>query len=259
MSSLALFWLIAGLLCAIIIWVFWRTLGTNASLQMQSVQQRNIAIARERALEIHSALEAEELTAAEHDQAIRDLELTLADELSSSKELRDQFKSTSTRSHLLILCALPLLSFAVYQQTSTYSPQGPSTEPTLQNTETPSLEEMLQRLEANVRTNPEDQQGLYLLANTYAQLQRYSESATRYQQLIALTEPNADLLSSYADVSAMANDQLFTPAIADTLKAALALDPEHNTTLWLLGLAEQQHGQEYARGNAQLLSVDCQS
>jgi cytochrome c-type biogenesis protein CcmH len=55
-----------------------------------------------------------------------------------------------------------------------------------------------------------------------------------------LTGPNADILVSYADNSAMANDRVFTRDTASALKEALQLDPTHISALWLSGVAAQQ-------------------
>ena len=236
------FWSIAVVICALTLWVLWRPLHNHSVLKMESIQQRNIAIANERALEIDSAFDAGDIDTEERNQARSDLEMALADELATSAELKDQFTQTSTLTSLAVLILVPLLAFGLYNFTSNYDPDAKPGEPLTATTDAPSLDEIISRLEETVNANPEDQQGLYLLAQSYSRLGRYAEAAQRFAQLIELTGPDADLLVSYADNSAMANDQIFTEDMSTSLSKALELNPEHVSGLWLSGLAEQQLG-----------------
>jgi cytochrome c-type biogenesis protein CcmH len=236
------FWSIAVVICALALWVLWRPLHNHSVLKMESIQQRNIAIANERALEIDSAFDAGDIDTEERNQARSDLEMALADELATSAELKDQFTQTSTLTSLAVLILVPVLAFGLYNFTSNYDPDAKPGEPLTATTDAPSLDEIISRLEETVNANPEDQQGLYLLAQSYSRLGRYAEAAQRFAQLIELTSPDADLLVSYADNSAMANDQIFTEDMSTSLSKALELNPEHVSGLWLSGLAEQQLG-----------------
>lgn len=236
------FWLVIIALCCLTLWALWRPLQSQSVFKMESIQQRNIAIARERAIEIDSALEAGELSQTEHQQAKQDLELALADELATSKELSDQFKSTSTASHFIILALVPVLAYGSYQLTTNYNANPAEAKTQVQNSKAPPFEELLERLEEKVNENPQDQQGLYLLAQTYSRMGRFEDATTRYEQLIKVSEPSADLYAGLADVKTMANNQIFTEDTSTMLDKALALDPNHVTALWLGGMAKQQLG-----------------
>ncbi len=237
---MSVFWIVATLLCVLTLWVLWRPLHNHSSFKMESVQQRNIAIANERAKEIDSAFDAGDIGSDEHKQARSDLETALADELATSTELKDQFTRAPTYSSLIALFLVPVLALGLYNFTSSYEPSAPSGVMTDSNKEAPSLEEMVSRLEESVDSNPEDQQGLFLLAQTYSRMGRFTEAASRFEQLLKLTGPNADILVSYADNSAMANDRVFTQETATALNTALQLDPKHISALWLSGVAAQQ-------------------
>lgn len=239
---MTVFWISAIALCLLTLWMLWRPLKANSALKMESIQSRNIAIAKERALEIDSAFEAGDLSADDRDQAMQDLELALADELADSTELKDQFSQTPRASTLLILALIPVLAFSLYSYTSNYNPDATTAHAQAKNGEAPSFEELITRIEEAVKANPEDQQGLYLLAQSYAQFGRYEESAVRFKQLLALTGPNPDVLVGYVDARAMANNQTFDRELADMLSQAIELDPQHISALWLSGLAEQQLG-----------------
>jgi len=239
---MTVFWISAIALSLFTLWMLWRPLKANSALKMESIQSRNIAIAQERALEIDSAFESGDLSADDRDQAKQDLELALADELADSAELKDQFSQTPKASTFLILLLIPVLAFSMYNYTSNYDPNATAFSGQAQNGEAPSFEELIARIEEAVKANPEDEQGLYLLAQSYAQFGRYEESAERFKQLLALTGPNPDVLVGYVDSRAMAADQTFTRELADMLTQAIELDPQHVSALWLGGLAEQQLG-----------------
>ena len=166
------FWSIAVVICALALWVLWRPLHNHSVLKMESIQQRNIAIANERALEIDSAFDAGDIDTEERNQARSDLEMALADELATSAELKDQFTQTSTLTSLAVLILVPLLAFGLYNFTSNYDPDAKPGEPLTATTDAPSLDEIISRLEETVNANPEDQQGLYLLAQSYSRLGR---------------------------------------------------------------------------------------
>ncbi len=239
---MSVIWIISAVLCLLSLWILWRPLRSHSVLKMESIQQRNIAIANERALEIDSAFDAGDISAEEHEQSRNDLETALADELVTSTELKDQFKHAPIYSSLIALILVPVLAFGLYSFTSTYKPDTVASAMAGSSEKAPSLEEIITRLEDAVNTNPEDQQGLFLLAESYSRLGRYEDAALRFKQLIKITEPDADLMVSYADNSAMANGRVFTAETAAALATALKLNPEHISALWLSGVAAQQMG-----------------
>lgn len=237
---MSVFWIIATLLCALTLWMLWRPLHSHSTFKMESIQQRNIAIANERAKEIDSAFDAGDISNDEHKQARADLETALADELITSTELKDQFTRAPAYTSLIALFLVPALALGLYSFTSSYEPDASSEMMAGSNKAAPSLEEIILRLEESVDANPEDQQGLFLLAQTYSRMGHFANAASRFKQLLKLTVPSADLLVSYADNSAMANDRVFTLETAAALNSALQLDPKHVSALWLSGIAAQQ-------------------
>ncbi len=237
------FWISAAALCLLTLFILWRPLNARSALKMESIQQRNIAIAKERALEIESSYDAGDISQQDRDQALEDLQRALADELATSTELKDQFRQSPKASTLLVLALTPFVAYAVYDATSNFNPDAKPGIAVQNNSEAaPSFEDIITQLEEAIAANPEDQQGLYLLAQSYAQLGRYGESADLFKQLLALTGPNADLLVSFADAQAMASGRVFNAEMARSLDQALSLDPKHISGLWLGGLAEQQLG-----------------
>ena len=241
-----LFWISIALITLTTLWLLWRPLTSRSALEMESVQQRNIAIAGERANEINSAFDTGEISAAERDQAMQDLEMSLADELASTQDLEDQFRQASRPGSLLILVLIPLLAFASYSLTSNFQSDREVAEQQQPTGEALPLADVMAQLEAAVEANPGDQRGLFLLARSYAQLGAFDKAARRFEQLLAIAEPDADLLVSYVDASAMANGRRFDEKMLANLDKALALNPNHVSGLWLAGLANQQFGRPEA-------------
>ncbi len=236
-------WFIILLLSGLISLMLWRTFRSHSTLKMESIKQRNIAIAHERSREIESAYEAGDLDTKEYDLAIKDLQLSLADELVASKEMQQEFRASPATINFLLLAIVPLLAIGSYLKTSNFQPDAPGASPTMAVAKNaPSVAELIKQVETRVNEHPNDQQGLFILAQTYASMGRYKEAANRYGQLIKLAEPSADLLSNYADSVTMANDRVFTETTANILNQALALEPTHVSARWLAGLAEQQLG-----------------
>jgi len=240
---MTVFWIISAVLCALTLWALWRPLHNHSALKMESIQQRNIAIANERALEIDSAYDAGDISEQERDQARTDLETSLADELATSTELKDQFSHAPIYTSLAALLLVPVLAFGLYSFTSTYEPDAAVGIQASGNQQAPSLEDIISRLEEAVESNPEDRQGLFLLAQSYSRLGHYTDAAARFKQLLGIAGPDADLLVSYADNSAMGNGRVFTRETYTALNDALKLNPEHISALWLSGVAAQQLGE----------------
>lgn len=239
---MTLFWLAIAALCLLTLWALWRPVRKYSTLEMESVQQRNVAIANERAEEIDSAFESGDISADERDQARQDLEIELADELATSVELKDQFTQAPTSISIVLLLLIPLLAFGLYKFASNYNPDANDLQEMAQEGKAPPLDEIIGRLEQAVDANPQDQQGLFLLAQSYVRLGRFAEASQRFDQLIKITPPNADLLVAYVDASVMANDRQFTQPLEDKLHQALELDPENINGLWLAGISARQLG-----------------
>ncbi len=85
------FWISAAALCLLTLFILWRPLNARSALKMESIQHRNIAIAKERALEIESSYDAGDISQQDRDQALEDLQRALADELATSTELKISF------------------------------------------------------------------------------------------------------------------------------------------------------------------------
>jgi len=104
-----------------------------------------------------------------------------------------------------------------------------------------------QGIEANVAAlakrmeqNPTDAEGWAMLARSYLQLEKYSESANAYAKAAAIKTDDANLLGEYAFALAMANGRQLQGQPLELIKRALQIDPKNPRALNLAGSAEYQ-------------------
>jgi len=100
-----------------------------------------------------------------------------------------------------------------------------------------SLEGIVEALARRLEANPDDVEGLYLLARSYMSMKRFSEAAEAFKRLLGISGDRPDILLPYADALAMANEGRITGLSEDLVLRALKIEPEEPTGLWLAGLA----------------------
>jgi cytochrome c-type biogenesis protein CcmH len=96
---------------------------------------------------------------------------------------------------------------------------------------------MVEQLARRMQDEPANAQGWLLLARSYTALQRHADAARAYARLLALVPDDAALLTSYADVLAVAQGKSLKGEPERLLRRALALDPNHVNALILFGSA----------------------
>lgn len=99
-------------------------------------------------------------------------------------------------------------------------------------------EAMVRRLTEHLSSAPADAQGWRLLARWYTAMQRYAEAGQAYAQLLALVPGDASVLTSYADVLAVAQGKSLQGQPEQLLKRALERDPHNVKALLLFGSAQ---------------------
>lgn len=146
----------------------------------------------------------------------------------------------SRRGALTLATVLAVMTFALYRMIGT--PAG------LEQVAAPatpaSLDEALQRLEAELERNPNAAEGWHLLARSYASQERYPEARDAMTRLVQLVQDNPDLLVEAAQARAMADPEkhMDDEAVA-LLQQALSINPGHQRAHWYMGIAQRQRGQ----------------
>ena len=105
----------------------------------------------------------------------------------------------------------------------------------------PDLATAVKGLEERLAGQPDDPEGLLLLARGYQQLQRFTDSRDTLAKVRALLPNDLDVQVEYAEALALASDtRRFEGESESLLSDALGKDPNHQRALWLSGIAAVQ-------------------
>ena len=103
------------------------------------------------------------------------------------------------------------------------------------------INQMVERLAARQKDNPDDLAGWARLARAYKVQGRMDDAANAYAKTGKLLDTDADLLTQYADLLATrANSLQGKPA--ELINKALAIAPKHPMALMMAGQAAYQVG-----------------
>lgn len=104
-----------------------------------------------------------------------------------------------------------------------------------------NINQMVDRLAARLKDNPDDFAGWAKLARAYKVQGRLDEAAAAYAKTGKLLDSDADLLTQYADLLATRAKSLEGKP-TELIKKALALAPKHPMALMMAGQAAYQSG-----------------
>jgi len=108
-----------------------------------------------------------------------------------------------------------------------------------------TVNQMVDRLAARLKDNPDDLAGWARLARAYKVQGRLDEAAAAYANTGKLLETDPDLLTQYADTLAMRAKNLQGKP-TELVDKALAIDPKHPMALMMAGQSAFQRG-DYAK------------
>lgn len=102
-------------------------------------------------------------------------------------------------------------------------------------------DKLVEQLAAHVAANPNDADGLALLARSYRQLRRYEEAVSAYRQLARLA-PSGGAYADLGEVLALASGGGMSADAHDALVMALEIDRREPRARFYLGLEQAQQG-----------------
>jgi cytochrome c-type biogenesis protein CcmH len=106
----------------------------------------------------------------------------------------------------------------------------------------PSIEQLVEQVEARLAQNPNEGRGWEVLAPIYLRLGRFDDAVKARRQALALDGESAERYAGLAEaLIAAANGVVSADALA-ALNSAVALDAEHVKARFYLGLAAEQDG-----------------
>jgi cytochrome c-type biogenesis protein CcmH len=235
-----LFWIIAVVLAAAALaFVLPPLLRTRRAPPGAAVDATNVAVYRDQLRELDVDLAAGTLAREQYDDARREIEARLLDDVRDSGA-GPRAAAPGRWAAISAGIAIPLVSILIYfavGNPAALSPESGSHGITRQQ-----IEDMVDRLAARMKENPGDPIGWAMLGRSYSVLDRFAEAAVAYANAVKNSPPDAQLLADYADALAMAQGRRLEGEPEKLIARALEIDPRNVKALALAGtVAFEKH------------------
>ena len=245
MSPTVIFLLAAALMLAVVLLLLLPPLlrGRVGTVPGDDEQRAaNLRIYRDQLAELENDRLAGTLGEEEFAQARDELQRRLLEDTALAAPAAPAAKN-NPRLAFVLLFALPLLAATGYAWLG--QPQALDPLQTQARMDPQQIEDMLDKLKARLKAQPDDLKGWVMLARSYKTLGRYVEAAEAYGRGGALVDNDATLLLDYADVLVQLNDGRFAGRPEQLIAQALKLDPDEPQALFLAGAAAGER-EDYA-------------
>jgi cytochrome c-type biogenesis protein CcmH len=235
--------LLIVVVAAFILPPLWRGLRTPKTQSER--KEANLAIFRDQLQELESEKAEGMLAEADFEQARRELQRRLLEEVEPDAAAAPATPASHAPSRktaiaiLLLLPVLALLGYGILGKPQALDPTQTAARPKM----TPEqISGMVAKLAERMKANPDDMQGWLMLARSYKAMGRYEESANAYGKAEKVVNEDPELLASYAETLAMASGQGLKGKPSQLIARALKLDPKHPHSLFLAGAAAMEAG-----------------
>ena len=243
-----MFWVLTVLMLLIAITVLVFPLIKTRSKKSLAYKESNLQIHDEKLKELDVDLEEGRIDQSFYTQAKEELdrELLIDIPVESQQTAAQHYTSIAQRHPVLALVIsvfVPLLSMLLYLEIGMHSASDESVVAQQQpEQKEPSVEEMASKLEAHIEQNGGTAQQWTMLGRTHKYLGRYELAAKAFGVALETDKENAQLMLESAEVTALGNNRVFTPAARELVLKAYALEPDNMNALWFVGVAEYQQG-----------------
>ncbi len=218
-------------------------LGLRRNDTKASRKEANLAVFRDQLSELEREKTEGTLADADFDQARRELQRRLLEEV--APEAEEAGKATygpSRKMAIVLLLLLPVLALAAYGILGNPKALDPSQTAAAPKMTAEQISGMVARLAERMQANPDDMQGWLMLARSYKTMGRYEEAAAAYAKAEKVIDDDPELLASYAETIAMASGNGLKGKPSQLIARALKIDPQHPHSLFLAGAAAMGAG-----------------
>ena len=152
-----------------------------------------------------------------------------------------------------VLLLMPLAGLILYQNIGTptainiptVTPQQAATSEDPHSGQQPQMDDMVAQLQQRMAENPDDPEGWLILGRSLKTMQRYDEAETALSNANRLVPDNPLIMVELAEARLFKSGKAEISADnRQLIEAALAIDPQQQKALWLLGMAAAQNGEE---------------
>lgn len=240
---------IAALLLCVVLWQLLRPLWTETASQSLSPEtsQQTLEVLREQRQELDADLGAARIGQAEYDEGVEALARRLVEETGQKNADRQTTTGTWDRRSIAtsILVGITALSVLLYAWLGNMNALDPAQRTPVSRITPEQIATMVEKLAQKVADHPDDTEALLMLARSYMVLGRFPDAVLSYEKLDRLRPNDADVLASWADAVANAENGHISEKAEELVERALKLDPENVKALALSGSAAFDRG-DYA-------------
>jgi cytochrome c-type biogenesis protein CcmH len=219
---------------ALLLLPLWRAPKVSRAADRRHV---NLAIFRDQLAELERDRSDGTLADRDFEQAKAELQRRLLEDVQPETvaTTASSAEPGSRKTALALLVAIPLLATVGYALLG--NPRALDPLQTQTRVSTPQMEEMLSKLVAKLKKNPDDAKGWVMLARSYKALERLPEAADAYSHASALVDQDASMLSDYAEILSQMNGGKLQGKPSELIDRALKIDPEDPQSLFMAGVA----------------------
>jgi cytochrome c-type biogenesis protein CcmH len=215
-----------------IAWTIWFLKNPLADNGLD-LQQSNIALGKQKKIELQNDLEQGLIDQEQFDQALEDISSTLALELNQAHTKISNQSNVNIWAGVVIVL-LPVFAISVYYNLSNYTPVSQAA--VSADSQPLSLEQSAAKIKQHLDDNPGDFEAWKMLGITYFELGKVKLSLDAYEQAYQINSQDPRLLVEYASAMISANDDQFVGRPVKFIKQALELDPNAPDALYLAGM-----------------------
>ena len=200
-------------------------------------RQANLAVFRDQEAELEKEKAAGTLGEADYQQAREELQRRLLEEVDVAAEAVAPRQGPSRPTAIVLALLLPaaaLLGYTLLGNPKALDPRNLQAQPQVTAEQ---INDMVGKLAARMKDNPDDEKGWIMLARSYKTLGRLQEAADAYAKGGKLLQENAALLTDYAETLASLSEGRFAGKPTQLINQALKLNPEEPQALILAGVA----------------------
>ncbi len=156
---------------------------------------------------------------------------------------RDRGKPASTAALTASCLLIPALAALTYLQSSNHQWAHAGLE-IRQDGSPPAVDQLIDPLRARLEASPDDPRGWMLLGASYTQVERYSEAAQAFDQVLDLTGGrDMDALMGKAEALILENPERLLQEAGEMVEQVLQADPANPKGLWYGGLRASATGE----------------
>lgn len=141
---------------------------------------------------------------------------------------------------LALVIAIIAIGAAIWKRSTGTAPETAAATPAV--APQADVKDLISRLEAKLKENPDDAEGWRMLGWSFFETGRFAEAATAYRRATALAPDNADYWSSLGEALVLAGSGDVPPDAANAFAKALAHDPKDPRARYFMAVQRDMKG-----------------